>query len=211
MLSFFGQIDTTSILSVFKKTIYGDFMFNFKSVFIFAALIAGSSSCLAWSKKDPQAEQAAAAQAFVDAKMAHAISSLDASMGTLVTMSRGGSAAVARAPGPIGETAAGAAQAQVSTTRQSSASPSQSPAASPLDKKIDIQWNGSAQELLASLSKKIGYTFVEKGSPQKVNVKILARQVSVRQLLEMTAMQLNGTSDIHVSSSRSEISLTANK
>lgn len=139
-------------------------------------------------------------QSDVDAKMQQTVRSVDRSLSTLVTASRGGSAQ--RMPEPIGSTVAGpVAPPQASAPLASMAD------ASILDKKVDIQWNGSARALLDGLSKKIGYRFTVTGNPSDPSIKLMAKQMPVRHILDMVAAQLHGSSDIIVSTSRSQITL----
>ena len=165
---------------------------------LLVATVVLSASAQAKNNSSEAASQAQARQTqdYVDARMHETLSSIDRSLTTLVSITRGGEAA--RKSGPIGATVAGAAGAQ----RAADAPPALpvSPAdESVLDRKVDIQWNGSADVLLSNVSSQIGFSFTNQGRPLNHQVRVEGKNLTVRELLSLVANQVNGQADIHVS------------
>ena len=177
-----------------------------------ALALAGPSPAHA-RKKDRDNEAAARGQTqeFVDARMHETLSSINRSLDVLVQLNRGGEPA--RAAGPIGATVAGAAGAPRATVVPPASAPPaaltapRSGSAADLDKKIDIQWNGSAEGLLRSIAGQVGYDFPALNKPFSVHVRMKGDRISVRQALELIAGQLDGKADIHVAPNTKTIRL----
>lgn len=145
------------------------------------------------TKVDSTEVQQAQTQQYVDARMHETLASIDRSLTTLVAISRGGE--LARKSGPIAATVAGAA---------GPARPAARPDALPVDpsvleRKVQIQWNGSADALLRSIAGQIGYSFSNNGRPLDTRVRIESKDLPLREVLNLVASQIDGQADIRVS------------
>lgn len=159
------------------------------------------------SKNDArnQASSQAQTQEYVDARMHETLSSIDRSLNKLLVISRGGEPQ--RKEGIIGPTVAGAAG-----PARPVATPSPAPV-SPMDpsvlkRRVQIQWNGSAEDLLRSMSNQLGFAFSTqnlKGPQPKVRLE--GQDMTVEQTLNLVAEQLQGRSDIVVSLPNRKIEL----
>lgn len=165
------------------------------------AIIVAAPSAHARKKVDDAAIQTQQTQQYVDAKMHETLSSIDRQLTTLVKVSRGGEAD--RKEGPIGPTVAGAAGPNRPATRPDSLPIDPSV----LDKKVQIQWNGSAEALLRNLSEQIGFRYVNRGGASDKRVRIESKDLPVREVLNLVAAQIDGQADIHVSLSDRSLGL----
>ena len=174
-------------------------------------LVLSAVSCPAEAKRrdnsSTQQEQQQQTQQFVDARMHETMSSIDRSLSTLVTLTRGGEPA--RKPAPIGWTVAGAAsQPRPISIPDSLPRPAIVPMdAKILDQRVDIQWKGSAESLLSSFSHQLGFSFSKNSKFLAQTVRIDAKRVTVREALGIISKQLNGKADIRVSLSERQIQL----
>ena len=167
-----------------------------------------------------QLPSAAQTQEFVDARMHETLSSIDRHLASLSAVSRAGEAP--RKSGIIGPTVAGAsgpyrpAQAPLgSGTRPYNSGYGSdsgygnnqgSVDTSVLYRRVQIQWNGSAVDLLQSMASQLNYSLVQNASV-RAKVRLEGRAMTVEQTLEEIARQINGQADIIVSPSRRTITL----
>jgi len=162
-------------------------------VTISLAVALMAPSAYARKKSDDAEVQQRQTQEYVDAKMHETLSSIDRSLTTLVTISRGGEGA--RKSGPIAATVAGAA----GPNRPASRPDSLPVDPTVLERKVDIQWNGSADTLLRNIAGQIGYSFSNQGRPLDKRIRIESKDLPLREILNMVAAQVDGQADIHVS------------
>lgn len=160
------------------------------------ALVVASPSAFARKKNNNEVVQQQQTQAYVDAKMHETLSSIDRSLSTLVSVTRGGEPA--RIAGPIADTVAGAAGEQRPAMRPD-ALPSKVVNQAVLDSKVTIQWDGSAHLLLADISKQIDFRFDGGSHPVSKRIKIESNGLPLREVLSLIASQIEGQADIHVS------------
>lgn len=205
-----------------------------------AAALLASPSVMANTKKkaELEAQERQSAQALVDARMAETLQSIDKSLDVLVGLSRGGEpprAAPAAygnaAPNPIAPTVAGAAR-QVTSDDRVAVAPAIAPPVTAtekqlaelrerqlneaLDRRVELSWTGSANDLLASLSSQIGYQYAlgrtsvgQGAAPVAVKVKIPAQTATVREVLQQVADQVGPNASVFVSVPQRSISLLA--
>lgn len=170
------------------------------------AALAPQAHAAGWSKasrNNAPAPAQAQTQEFVDARMHETLASIDRSLTTLVQVTRGGEPA--RKPGIIGPTAAGAAGPHRPVARPVGP-PTPPMDSSVLSRRVQIQWNGSAQELLQSMSSQLGFSF---SSPSHISqkVRLEGQNMTVEQTLNLIAKQLEGKADIVVSLANRKITL----
>lgn len=154
-------------------------------------------------RRAPQPTGQQQTQEFVDARMHETLASIDRSLTTLVTITRGGDAA--RKPGIIGPTVAGANGVPRAAMKPDPA-PMPPIDRSILSKKVQIQWNGSADELLRSLSNQLGFAY-KKTTTTSPRVRLEGEHMTVEQTLNEIAKQIHGQADIVVSLSNRTITL----
>lgn len=70
---------------------------------------------------------------------------------------------------------------------------------STLDQKINLNWNGEAKDLLSSLSRKMGFSFVEEGTKTSIPVKISAKNKTIKEVFGMIDAQTSSKVDIKLS------------
>ena len=165
------------------------------------AVVSTAPSAHARKKVDDAELQQRQTQEYVDAKMHETLSSIDRSLTTLVTISRGGEAA--RKSGPIASTVAGAAGPDRASTRPDSLPVDPTV----LERKVQIQWNGSADTLLRNIAGQIGYSFSNGGRPLDKRIRIESKDLPLREVLNLVASQVDGQADIHVSLPNRSLSL----
>jgi len=204
------------------------------------ALLASPSVFAGNAKKNAEvdAQARASAQTMVDESMARSLQNIDQSLNVLVGLNRGGEPPRV-APAAYGNmdtnalapTVAGAARkvevdervavAPViappqTATEKERAARHEAELDQALDRRVDISWNGSAYELLNSLSKQIGYQFAQGRrsvaagvvDPRiDAHVKVSMTGVTVREVLQSVATQVEGKADVFVSVPERSISL----
>lgn len=80
-----------------------------------------------------------------------------------------------------------------------------------LDQKVRLNWDGEASDLLNSLSKKIGFNFVEEGNKQSLPVKVSAKNQTIKDIFGLIDSQTSGKADIKISSINKTIKLIYTK
>lgn len=179
--------------------------FNLAVTLIASVLLAPTVSAKgAGDKTSPQSGQAQT-QEYVDARMHETLASIDKSLDKLLIISRGGEPA--RKPGIIGPTVAGQfGPARTPITPGIPPTPPMDP--SVLQRRVQIQWNGSPEELLRTLSNQLGFSFSTKGiHNRQPNIRLEGQDLTVEQTLNLVASQLRGQSDIVVSLPNRKIEL----
>jgi len=184
-----------------RTTHFGGSMRILGTVFVTSIILSfAPGSALAGSWKSNQNQQQAAqqqTQEFVDARMHETLSSIDSHLTTLVSLSRSGEAP--RKPGIIGPTVAGAAG-----PARSIATPAAPYSTSPvlvddiLARRVTIQWNGSASDLLKSMSSQLGLSY-HQTAPVYGKVRLEGHSMTVEQTLNLIAKQIHGQADIVLS------------
>lgn len=166
-----------------------------------ALMAVFASGCASQAKQPAPIHET---QAFVDGKMYRTISSIDQSLDTLVLLTRGGEPT--RKDPPIGETVAGAAgdkrpahTPQPTPKEVKIAKIKAEQAASVLNREVEIRWNGSAEELLKSLSEQLGFSFSAGKDPVTKSVSLQGEKMTVQEVLISVSKQLEGHADILVS------------
>ena len=142
--------------------------------------------------------------AFVDGKMYESIHSIDKSLDTLVLLTRGGEPA--RKDKPIGDTVAGAAgderpvhEPAVTAQEKKKILMAEKYESSILDREVEVQWNGSAEELLESMAHQLGFSFSAGKSPVNKTVSLSGEEMTVKEVLVSVSKQLEGHADILIS------------
>ena len=171
----------------------------------------------AQSRSRSQLPSTAQTQEFVDARMHETLSSIDRQLSSLSAVSRAGEAP--RKPGIIGPTVAGSsgpyqpAMSPLGSGTQpynsgniSGGYPSAPVDTSVLNRRVQIQWNGSAVDLLQSMASQLNYSLIQ-NAQVRAKVRLEGRAMTVEQTLEEIARQINGQADIIVSPSRRTITL----
>lgn len=203
-----------------------------------AALLVSPSAFAGKKTAEIEARERASAQAMVDESMAQSLSNIEQSLNVLVGLNRGGEPP--RVPpaaygntdtNALAPTVAGAARHVDSDQRVSVAAVIAPPQTASekeraaqreldlntaLDRRVDVSWNGSAYDLLSSLSRQIGYQFAQgrrtvgDGTPDQrigARVKITANNATVRDILQQVATQVEPQADVFVSVPQRSISL----
>lgn len=147
-------------------------------------------------KKLPPSPQ----ESYVDGKMRTTIDSIDQSLKVLVLLERGDQPA--RKSPPLGYTVAGAAGPYRAPISVATTAPS-----SVLDKKVRINWDGSAEQLLASMASQLGMSYAKVGSGTVPRVRIQGKVSTVRDILEQVANQTSSAADVRVDLSTRRIEL----
>jgi hypothetical protein len=203
-----------------------------------AALMVSPAAFAGKKQASIDAAERASAQAMVDASMAQSLNSIERSLDVLVGLSRGGepprvapAAYGNRAPNPLAVTVAGAAR-QVTKDARVNVAPVVAPPAttierdasaareaelnSALSRRVDVSWNGSAYDLLASLASQINYSFAQGSTsvdpgvnklPLSTPVKVSVKGATVRDVLQQVAQQVDSHADVFVSVPQRSISL----
>lgn len=154
------------------------------------------------------------AGAYVDSQMAPTIASIDKSLQTLVVLERGDEAP--RKPGAIADTVAGGnpplSPTEVVPNDGGAAKARAQYNLRQLETRVSIQWSGNAQGLLEKIAAAIGFRALPDeaappGTAKPLHVAIKADDISVRELLELVAHQIDGKADIHVDASARTLGL----
>lgn len=179
-------------------------MKNFIMILPLSLFVFTVPAYASWGKKDKDVDaiqQQQQTQQYVDAKMHETLSSIDKSLSTLVSLSRGGEPS--RKSGPIGATVAGAYGVNKSPVK-----PDVLPVDTKvLDKKVQIQWNGSADELLKTLAQQIGYRYDNNGKPLNKRILVESDSLPLKNVLDIIASQINGEANIKISLTSQTLSL----
>lgn len=166
---------------------------------VFLSLVSISASAGSW-RSSPNQQQAAQnqTQEFVDARMHETLTSIDSHLNTLVSLSRSGEAP--RKPGIIGPTVAGAAgpARPIGTPATPYHPPMVVATDDIMSRRVRIQWNGSASDLLKSMSSQLGFSF-HQTAPVYGKVRLEGDSLTVEQTLNLIAKQIHGQADIVLS------------
>lgn len=163
-----------------------------------------------------------ASEQYVDGAMEPVIRSIDASLKTIVVLSRGDEAP--RKPGAIGDTVAGgqpprdslamqvpvpAARVSVPTAPDGGAAAARLNAGrSALATRMRLEWSGPIRGFLDEVGKAIGYTTEIPASLGKLNVSLKFADISAQDLLVHAADQVTTKADLRIDTETRTIRLT---
>lgn len=182
------------------------------------------ATALAGCASAPKTAPPPSRDAFIQAEMNQTIASVERSLNVLVMLERGDEGP--RRTTPLGDTVAGAAgpnRTPVSMPSEAGRDTAEGRARiaknrAALDTKVRLVWNGEAEELLRSLSSKVGYSFCVKDGPsagcalgardgRSSVVHIDHASATVEQVLRDIANQVNDRADVKVSTNNRRIEL----
>lgn len=144
-------------------------------------------------------------QLIVDQKMSETVTSANNALQALVRIERGDEAP-RNQNNAIGTTVAGRPSGLVKSPFSVPSVPgggtqtSRALIAQQLDTPVNIRWNGEASDLLRSLATKAGFSYQTVGSSagKNSNIKITARQETIKTVLGRVAESVEGTADVKV-------------
>ena len=77
-----------------------------------------------------------------------------------------------------------------------------------LDQRVNLKWKGEANELIKSLSKKIGFDYSENGAKQHLPVDINAKNKSIKEIFGMIDQLINSKGNIYISRQTKTVAFT---
>jgi len=164
--------------------------------------------------KKPNQNEALETQKFVDQQMLETVKSASNALNALVRIERG-DAAPRNETNPLGTTVAGRPSGMgltkpaftVPDAPGGNTNASRQLIAQNLDKKVKINWNGNASDLLRTLANKIGFDYYTVGTYQPIKVRVSANNESVKTVLGRVAEAVDGKADVKVDISKKTIQL----
>lgn len=77
-----------------------------------------------------------------------------------------------------------------------------------LDQRVNLKWKGEANELIKTLSKRMGFDYSENGAKQSLPVDINVKNKSVKEIFSMIDQQINSKGNINISSQTKTVAFT---
>lgn len=77
-----------------------------------------------------------------------------------------------------------------------------------LDQRVNLKWKGEANELIKTLSKRMGFDYSENGEKKSLPVDINVKNKSVKEIFSMIDQQINSKGNINISSQTKTVAFT---
>ena len=77
-----------------------------------------------------------------------------------------------------------------------------------LDQRVNLKWKGEANELIKTLSKRMGFDYSENGEKKSLPVDINVKNKSVKEIFSIIDQQINSKGNINISSQTKTVAFT---